>query len=216
MSKFFNLKARYYLIMFLAMTIIDVVLCVFILRTSNNTLNIILLVVAFLITGSLFDLFISKVFQAKREEKMYIEKRYSITDLPISEKLKGFNKRSLPYGDVYSLVENRCLYKVTIVNNISEYHTFTPDENDKDKTPGVDKAIKMVGFEIFVDTDDELKKNIKGYAISSSKILYDAFYLENGILVEPNHYDPDKNLEEEYNKLVERLGIKGEEGNNNI
>lgn len=208
MSKLFNLKARYYLILFFLMIVLDVLLCVFLIKSGNKTLNTVCLIVAFLLTGTFFDLFVNKLFKNKREREMYQRNTYVIED-NIEDKLTDYSKRDLPFGTVYSKVVDKCLYKVTIIKSIEKYHSYDPNSDDKHKkTPGVDSATAMMGIELFMECDEDLLRTIKGYTISTGKLYYSAMYYSNGRFVEENHEAPVGPMVEKHQKFYEALGIK--------
>lgn len=215
MQKFLKLKARYYLLLFLLMTLIDVLIAIWLFYTKERKLVIVLMVICFLLTGTFFDMFINKVFEKRRNEKLYNEKLNSFKGMEfVDDCLKDYIKRKVSYGVIYTKVISRCLYKLTIINDIDSYHNYNPDEDKHDETPGVNKAIKMVGFELFFDTDAKLLESIGNYSISSSKIYYDAFYLKDGVLVEANHIDPEKNIVDEVESFKKACGIDDKEDNN--
>lgn len=211
MSKLMNLKARYFLIFFLIMVVVDVLLCIYAFYSPNKTLNTVLLISGFLLTGIFFDVFIQKVLTKRQIEKLYKEKRYSFENK--EDSLSDFSKRSYPYGNIYSKVIGTCLYKITYIKNINEYHTFDPSKYKNEETPGIKRAKAMVGVEIFLEYDDELKKNIRNYSIATERVMYTAMYLENNTLIEANHLEEANKLQDDFKKVLEMAGVIDEEDN---
>ncbi len=215
MSKLLKLKARYYFIMFLVMLVVDVLLCFYTFHQKNNTINIVLLVISFLLTGFIFDMFVNKIFVSKTNKKLFKTKTYTYNGIDyIKEKLSDYTKRNMSYGTIFSKVNDKCLYKITIIDNIKKYHEYDPN-NDKGhiQTPGVDKATSMVGLELFVDTDKELLDLIPNYSISNDKMKYSAYYLNNGMIVDPNYLEAVDSLKDDYNNLLKLVGIYEEDNN---
>lgn len=209
MRKFFKLKARWYLVMFFLMLAVDVLLCVYTFYSSNKTLNTILLVVSFLLTGAIFDMFISRIFDAKRRKAMYKEKVYILSSVDdLSKKFEGYTKRAMSFGEQYSIVDGITLKKITIIKDVVAYHNYEPNDKDAEATPGINKAKNMVGIELFLDWDNVLLESIPNYTISTGKIMYTAMYLKDGKLIEANHQEVLKPLENSYNELLALVGIK--------
>ena len=212
MSRLFKLKARYYLILFILMVIVDVLLCIYAFYSTNKTLNIVLLVVSFLLTGGFFDLFVQKLFDKKRRNEMFKQKIYDFDGIEnMLSNFKDYTERTLPYGNVYSKVCGVCLYKLTIINDINEYHSFDPEKHEMVETPGIKKAKSMVGIEIFASYDDKLIESIPNYTITTERVMYTAFYLKDDKLVETNHLEPNKNVVDDYNELLKMVGARDEE-----
>lgn len=211
MSRFMKLKARYYLIMFLCMLIVDVLVVLYTFKFANKTINMILLIVSFLITGLFFDLFINKVFSKNALKKLYKEKSFSIEDINFESKLSSYTKRDYLYGNVYSKVEGKYLYKISIIKNLDEYRNFDDSNDNSNPTPGIDDASRLIGLEFFLVSDDKLIEDIRDFCISNEKIYYQTFYLKNEKLINANYLEPYTMHEEKYKKLLEELGIKDEE-----
>lgn len=211
MSRFMKLKARYYLIMFLCMLIVDVLVVLYTFKFANKTINMILLIVSFLITGLFFDLFINKVFSKNALKNLYKEKSFSIEDINFESKLSSYTKRDYSYGNVYSKVEGKYLYKISIIKNLDEYRSFDDSNDNSNPTPGIDNASRLIGLEFFLVSDDKLIEDIRDFCISNEKIYYQTFYLKNEKLINANYLEPYTMHEEKYKKLLEELGIKDEE-----
>lgn len=215
MFKFIKLKARYLFLMFLGMLVLDVLVVIYTFKSTNKTINMILLIASFLITGLFFDLFIDKLFSKNALKKLYKEKIYLADIDNIKSKLSDFYKREYSYGAVYSKVEDRCLYKISIISDIKEYRSFDEASNkNSDSTPGINKANKMIGIEIFLEYDDKLIESIRDFSISSEKIYYQTFYLKDDKLINANYLEPYTMHTDSYNKLLKDLGIRDEEDTN--
>lgn len=209
MFNFFKkIKARYLFIMFFVMLVVDILLCLLTMKLNNKTLSMIILVVAFLITGSILSNAMYKVFIDKGARTNEVVHKFKGEEF-MKENLKDFTTNVRPFGVVYSKVIDKCAYKVTYVTDYSKY-TTEDDNNNYKKTPGVDEAKWMIGFEIFSEMNDDLKRKLPLYSMSGEKLYYLGMYIENDNIIEADHIEPYTYLKEKYEKLLDILGIYDE------
>lgn len=123
----------------------------------------------------------------------------------------GFEKTNRQFGEGFIKIEGRTAYKVLLVEKSEKYFGQEKDNNQK-PTKGIDKCNKLIGFEIFFENKDEIKKRIPDFSFKGEKILYEGFYLDNEInrLVEANKIETEPH-QEEYKRLKEIIGFKEEE-----
>jgi hypothetical protein len=209
MFNFFKkIKARYLFIMFFVMLVVDILLCLLTMKLNNKTLSMIILVVAFLITGSILSNAMYKVFIDKGAKTNKVVHKFKGEEF-MKENLKDFTTNVRPFGVVYSKVIDKCAYKVTYVTDYSKY-TTEDDNNNYKKTPGVDEAKWMIGFEIFSEMNDDLKRKLPLYSMSGEKLYYLGMYIDNDNIIEADHIEPYTYLKEKYEKLLDILGIYDE------
>ncbi len=203
-----KIKARYLFMMFFVMLIIDVLLILLMMRINNKTISLIVLVVSFLITGSILSNAMYKVFTLKGMKTNKIIHKFKGEEF-MKENLKDFTTNVRPFGIVYSKVIDKCAYKVTYVLDYSKYSAEDDNKNYK-KTPGIDDAKWMVGFEIFNEMNDDLMKKLPLYSMSGEKLYYLGMYIDNDNIIEADHVEPYTYLKEKYEKLLDILGIYDE------
>lgn len=211
MKFFTNLKARYYFILFGAMIIVDVVLILCMMHMNNRKVAAFILLVCFLLTGAFLNGGVFKVFSKKAEKLNTIYYNFKGVDF-LKDSLKDFTINERSFGVVYSKVIDKCAYKVTFVTDYSKYNE--EEDNSYKKTPGIDDAKWLIGFEIFNTLNDELSSKLKYYSMSGEKLYYLGFYIDGDKIVDVNHVEPYTYLEKNYRLLCDKCGIYEEENNN--
>ncbi|MCR5705771.1 MAG: hypothetical protein K6G48_03050 [Acholeplasmatales bacterium] len=216
MMKFFkSLKARHLFILAGIMVVVDILLIIGLMHFNNRKAAMVILVICFLITGSLLNSAIFRVFAAKKAKCNTRVHSFKGVDF-MQESLKDFTINEDEYGTIYSKVIDKCAYKVTFVKDYSKYNIEENKNKNYKKTPGIDDAKWMIAFEIFTELNDDLERKLPLYSMSGEKLFYEALYIDGDKIVEADFVEPYTYLVEKYNKLCEMVGIYDEEENTNL
>ncbi len=150
------------------------------------------------------------VFKPKpiKYPKAYYEGK-SFLELDQTLTKQGFNRNSQAFGEGFIKIEGKTAYKVLLVDRPDIY--FDPDKKEVKQKPtkGIEKCTRLIGFEIFFKTNDEVLKRIPDFSFKGDKVLYDGFYFdeEKNQLVEANKIDVAPH-NEQYKRMIEILGLK--------
>ncbi|MGM9972251.1 MAG: hypothetical protein ACI35W_07565 [Anaeroplasmataceae bacterium] len=205
-----NLKAKYLWLLFLGFTLLSALMVYVFTFINNKTITLILLIILFLITGTLFELAITKSLTRKPKENYneIIHEFVSYEEMVNSLRENKFNSHKLSYGETFIKIIDETAYKVIFIKDLEKY--LEPTEKDKlgSNTKGLDDCKRFVGFEIFYDYDDDMKIKMRNFSFCGDKVLYEGFYVTENEIVEPNYIEPSLEFKDDYEKLKEILGIK--------
>lgn len=145
-------------------------------------------------------------------KKMYKKRYYTIVDeSDIVQKLKNnkFTFKKNKFGTVAIKMEGSTVYKVTIVDDVAVYLSDDKNKIEDKKTPGIEYAKELVGFEFYTNNYDNIYEKSENLSFTGDKVFYTAFNydLENNRIVEVNAIDPETHAES-YNKLKNMLGLE--------
>ena len=214
MIKFMSkLKARYVFLMFFIMIIIDVLLVILTMKLNNKTASFIILLISFLITGSLLNTAVFKVFNDRARKYNTVIRKFKGIEY-LESNLSDFTINKKKYGTVYSKVIDKCAYKVTIVDDYLAYAEENKEDENYNKTPGIDDAKWMIGLEIFKSYNDDLLNKLEFYSMSGEKLYYEGLYIEDDNIISKDHVEPYTYLCDKYKYICLRVGIYDEENNN--
>ena len=88
-------------------------------------------------------------------------------------------------------------------------NNFEPvEENDNAKAEkGLDKCKRFIGFEIFVDYDEEALSKLVDFNIQGNNIYYGGLYKDGNKLICPNYVEPSELFNDLYNTILTDLDI---------
>ena len=72
---------------------------------------------------------------------------------------------------------------------------------------GLDKCKRFIGFEIFVDYDEEALSKLVDFNIQGNNIYYGGLYKEGNKLICPNYVEPSELFNDLYNTILTDLDI---------
>lgn len=216
MFRFNKLKARYLWILFAVCVVLCAGMVFLCTKINNRKLTMVILIVVFLLTSFVFQAAISKSMMIKTKKKMYNPKNVNFIGVNEAEDrlLKdGYNKVTFSYGVSFTKVLKRVCYKVLFVNNIENYYNPTDDDKSKPTTKNIDNCLKMISIEVFLDTNDTLLERVGEFSIEAEKVLFKGFYLDES-LIDPNFMTFSDKFKDEYESMLDTIGITYEEDNN--
>ncbi len=208
-----NLKARTLFILFGIMVLFDILLIILLMKLNNKNLSTVLLIISFLITTMFLNAAIFKVFERKHRKYNVVRHKFKGLEY-MHEALSDFTVNRLNFGTVYSKVIDKCAYKIVYVSDYQLYQEQSENENYV-KTPGIDKAKWMIGFEIFSGMNEELETKLPLYSLSGEKLYYEGLYIDGDEIVEADHVEPYTYLNDKVLMMLKRIGIYDEEDNKN-
>lgn len=206
-----NIKARYLWITFAVCVVICGIVVYLTTFLNNKTATLIILMILFIFTGTVFEVAISKSFMNKAIKKEYHEVTHEIVlydDMVKSLRDNAFNSHKMSYGTSFIKIIDDVAYKVIFINDVNKYKE--PLESDKNgtKTKGLDDCKRFIGFEIFFDYDEDILDKMRDFSFCGEKVYYEGFYVTDNSLIEPNHVEPLEEFIDNYNMFKEILGIK--------
>lgn len=209
--KLFKLNKYVYLVLsfvFFALGVLFVVLS----STQNNKGLLYLSIIFFLFFTISMQTFMSKIVGVRMRKKMYKKRYYTIVDeSDMVQKLKEnkFNFKKNKFGTVAIKMEGSTVYKVTIVDDVAVYLSDDKNKIEDKKTPGIEYAKELVGFEFYTNNYDNIYEKSENLSFTGDKVFYTAFNydLENNRIVEVNAIDPETHADS-YNKLKSMLGLE--------
>ncbi len=209
--KLFKLNKYVYLVLsfvFFALGVLFVVLS----STQNNKGLLYLSIIFFLFFTISMQTFMSKIVGVRMRKKMYKKRYYTIVDeSDMVQKLKEnkFNFKKNKFGTVAIKMEGSTVYKVTIVDDVAVYLSDDKNKIEDKKTPGIEYAKELVGFEFYTNNYDNVYEKSENLSFTGDKVFYTAFNydLENNRIVEVNAIDPETHADS-YNKLKSMLGLE--------
>ena len=209
--KLFKINKYVYLVLsfvFFALGVLFVVLS----STQNNKGLLYLSIICFLFFTISMQTFMSKIVGVRMRKKMYKKRYYTIVDeRDMVQKLKEnkFNFKKNKFGTVAIKMEGSTVYKVTIVDDVAVYLSDDKNKIEDKKTPGIEYAKELVGFEFYTNNYDNIYERSENLSFTGDKVFYTAFNydLENNRIVEVNAIDPETHADS-YNKLKSMLGLE--------
>ncbi len=209
--KLFKLNKYVYLVLslcFFALGVLFVVLS----STQNNKGLLYLSVICFLFFTLSMQAFMSKIVGTRVRKKMYKKRYYTlVNENDMVQKLKNnkFNFKKNKFGTVAMKMDGSTVYKVTIVDDVAVYLSDDKNKIEDKKTPGIEYAKELVGFEFYTNDYDNIYEKSENLSFTGDKVFYTAFNydLENNRIVEVNAIDPETHADS-YNKLKNMLGLE--------
>lgn len=209
--KLFKLNKYVYLVLSLCFFVLGV-LFVVLSSTQNNKGLLYLSVICFLFFTLSMQAFMSKIVGVRVRKKMYKKRYYTlVNENDMVQKLKNnkFNFKKNKFGTVAMKMDGSTVYKVTIVDDVAVYLSDDKNKIEDKKTPGIEYAKELVGFEFYTNDYDNIYEKSENLSFTGDKVFYTAFNydLENNRIVEVNAIDPETHADS-YNKLKNMLGLE--------
>ena len=88
-----------------------------------------------------------------------------------------------------------------------KYFEPVEEENNTKPEKGLDKCQRFIGFEIFVDYDEEALSKLVEFNIQGNNIYYGGFYIKDNKLICPNFIEPNEYFNDLYNTILTDLDI---------
>lgn len=188
------------------------VLFVFLSSTQNNKGLLYLSILFFLFFTISMQTFMSKIVGSRMRKKMYKKRYYTlVSEEDIVKRLKDnkFTFKKNKFGYVAMKMEGSTVYKVTIVDDVVVYLSDDKDKIEDKKTPGIEYAKELVGFEFYTNNYDNIYEKSENLSFNGDKVFYTAFNydFENNKIIEVNAIDPQTHADS-YNKLKIIIGLK--------
>ena len=182
------------------------------LEAPWTTVVIVLLAIIFIYMTIAIQVVSTRTFKYKPKKVNYEIKEFELTnnDIETAIKSKGYKKRTVPYGLSFIKVVGVNAYKIVLIKDKVKY--FEPnDESNLPTEKALEKCKRFIGFEIFLDYDEEVLSKLVDFNIQGENIFYGGFYLENNKLICPNYILPNEYFDDLYNTIITDLGIVKDE-----
>ncbi|MDE5714952.1 MAG: hypothetical protein K2I42_02360 [Anaeroplasmataceae bacterium] len=207
-----NIKARYIWISVAVAFLAAIGLIIGVTYTKGNmtTFVIVLIAIVFIYMTIAIQIASAKTFRYKAKKIVYPKRNYSfsVEDFDSLLKQKGYKPRTTPYGMSYLRVDALNAYKVVLIKNAQKY--FNPEENEQASSPNksLEKCQKFIGFEIFLDYDEETLNKLPDFNIQGNNIYYSGLYKQEKQLCCPNYIEPKEEFINLYQSILEDLELK--------
>ncbi len=178
------------------------------LEAPWTTVIIVLLAIIFIYMTVAIQVVSTRTFRYKPKKVNYTTKEFTLTNADIEStiKSKGYKKRDVPYGLSFIKVVGVNAYKIVLIKDKVKY--FEPnDESNLPTEKSLEKCKRFIGFEIFLDYDEEALSKLVDFNIQGSNIYYGGFYIEGNKLICPNYVEPNEYFNDLYNTIVTDLDI---------
>lgn len=207
-----KIKTRTIWISVLISFILAVGLIVGVTQTKGAWTNvvIVLLAIDFIYMTIAIQFASTRTFRYRMKPKKYPQKKY-VFDPSIENKLTamGYQQRNTPYGQSYLKVDKEHAYKVVLVKNKEKYFNQEQQNNARPSSnKALEKCRKFIGFEIFLDWDEEVLRKLPDFCIQGENVYYAAFYYDQTVLICPNHEDAKEGLAPLFDALVGDLKME--------
>lgn len=172
---------------------------------------IVLLAIDFIYMTIAIQIASTRTFRYRSKAMKYPTKAFvfSKEEIDLKLKKKGYKLRNTPFGQSYLLVDKEAAFKVVLVRNCEKY--FGQEEQDAPKSANKDleKCKKFIGFEIFLDYDEDTLRKLPDFCIQGQNVFYAGFYYdeEQKQLICPNYMEPSEQFNEMYAKIQEDAGL---------
>lgn len=177
-----------------------------------TTVVIVLLAIIFIYMTIAIQVASTRSFRYKPKKVNYPIKEFELTNSNIESaiKTKGYKKRTVPYGLSFIKVVGVNAYKIVLISDKVKY--FEPnDESNLPAEKALEKCKRFIGFEIFLDYDEEVLSKLVDFNIQGDNLYYGGFYLQDNKLVCPNYVEPNEYFDDLYNTIITDLGITKDE-----
>ena len=129
----------------------------------------------------------------------------------LEEKLRknGYKERNVPYGLSYLKIKNKIAYKVVLVKEEDKYFNQEEDNQEVPVNKELEKCIKFIGFEIFLNISEQNLYRLPDFSIQGKNVYYTAYYASsNHQLNCLNYLEPNEDYNEAYNNIINDLNLK--------
>lgn len=190
------------------LTAIGLIIGVTHLKAPWTTVVIVILAIIFIYMTIAIQVVSTRTFRYKPKKVNYETKEFVLANTDIEQviKSKGYKKREVPYGLSFIKVIGVNAYKIVLIKNKVEY--FKPnDESNLPTEKSLEKCKRFIGFEIFLDYDEEVLSKLVDFNIQGDNLYYGGFYLQDNKLNCPNYIEPNEYFNDLYNTILTDLGI---------
>lgn len=173
------------------------------------TVVIVILAIIFIYMTIAIQVVSTRTFRYKPKKQNYTVKEYILNDEDINKtiKSKGYKARVVPYGISYIKIVGTNAYKIVIINNQEKYFEPVEEEHKGNTEKGLDKCKRFIGFEIFLDYNEETISKLVDFNIQGNNIYYGGLYKEDNKLICPNYIQPSELFNDLYNTILTDLDI---------
>ena len=179
------------------------------LKDPWTTVVIVILAIVFIYMTIAIQVVSTRTFKYKPKKQNYLVKEYVLNDENIDKviKSKGYKARNVANGVSDIKIVGTNAYKIVVIKDNEKY--FEPvEENDNAKAEkGLDKCKRFIGFEIFVDYDEEALSKLVDFNIQGNNIYYGGLYKDGNKLICPNYVEPSELFNDLYNTILTDLDI---------
>ncbi len=215
-----KLKARTLWIICAILALVAIGLIVLVTQVNGSFTKVIIVLIAvdFIALTMMIQTASFNTFKFKPKTN-YKVKDYNGKFDALEDNLKElkYQKRTLPYGISYLLIDNDTAYKCSIIKNFNLY--FNPEEKNEEvkENKRLNDCTKFIGVEIFESIDEENLKKLPDFTIQGDKV-----YLTSLLYQEPdkfkclNYEEPKDLFKEPFDKLINDLGLSEIDNNDNL
>lgn len=178
------------------------------LQEPWTTVVIVVLAIIFIYMTIAVQVASTRSFRYKPRKVNYQTKDFVLGDSDLEKviKSKGYKLRKVPYGFSFIKVVETNAYKIVLIKDSKKY--FEPEEETAGPTEkALEKCKRFIGFEIFLDYDEEVLSKLVDFNIQGNNIYYGGFYLNENKLSCPNYIEPNECFNDLYNTIITDLGI---------
>ena len=178
------------------------------LEAPWTTVVIVLLAIIFIYMTVAIQIASTRSFRYKPKKVNYQTKEFDIPNADIESAIKsiGYKKRTVPYGLSFIKVVGVNAYKIVLIKDFEKYFEPT-DESNLPAEKALEKCKRFIGFEVFVDYDEEVLSKLVDFNIQGDNLYYGGFYLNENKLICPNYVEPNEYFNDLYNTIITDLGI---------
>ena len=179
------------------------------LQEPWTTVVIVILAIVFIYMTVAIQVASTRSFKYKPKKQNYITKEFTLKSDDIAKTIKnnGYKARTVSYGVSYIKIDKANAYKIVIINDKEKYFEPVEEENNTKPEKGLDKCKRFIGFEIFVDYDEEALSKLVEFNIQGNNIYYGGFYIKDNKLICPNFIEPNEYFNDLYNTILTDLDI---------
>ena len=207
---FLNFRARTYWLISLVLFLLAigfVLLCIY-SPGESNTIFIVLMTIDLILMTFAIQVAIQKSIKYRPKPIQFDEKKYQKTiDFDDALKSNGFKLRNRHIGRSYIKIEGKEAFKVVIINDSSTYFDNVEEPKDEKLSEKLDQCNKFTGLEIFINPNEEINNRITDFSFQTEKVYYTALVRENKEYICKNYIEPNDNHKDNYNKLLNILGL---------
>ena len=207
-----NLKTKYLWISVAVSFLIACGLIFAVTQTSGNLTNVVIVLIAivFIYMTIAIQIASTKTFKYKPKKINYPIKKYTFNYEVLEQKLKklGYKVRNFSYGVSYLKVSNTNAYKIVFIKDYKKY--FNPEEETEKNQPSdksLEKCKKFIGFELFLNYDEETLRKLVDFNLQGEKIYYSGLYVKDDLLICPNFIEPTNNFVDLYYDITNDLNL---------
>ncbi len=193
-------------IWFIISLIVCILVIVFSYKIKDDSISKVLMIISFFVSSILLQVALSKTLQFKKKDETIINSYYfdkSILESNLRE--NKFNSTKTSYGKVFIKVEGTQAYKVIVIEDCDKYVKASEEKIQSKSVKGLSECTTFIGLEIFLELDETISERINNFSFQSEKIYYQALYMVDDYIVEPNYITPEPQHIESYKYMHDIL-----------